>query len=248
MRKRIEEKLSKDLKQLYKAPVPEGKAEFIRELEQQLELRTEKKEMSNFQFICQQIPYIRKWNWLLVVLSFVFTVLGIKYIDRQAVCLTAAFVPFLALAAVSEGSRSIQYGMDELELASRFPLKVIAASRLFLLGASNLILLTVSSFVLGTRGTTGILFNGAVIMIPYLLTAFLNLFIVRKMHGRESIYVCLGGTVLISGVNLLMSVPENSIYMRLSDKSLLLIFTAAVIMTIRECVKFMKQTEEYVWS
>lgn len=248
MKRNGEEDLTRGLKQLYRAPAPERKAEFIKGVERQLEQDAETAGISTAQFICQQIPYIRKWNWLLVGVGFLITLLGVRYIDRQAVWAIAAFVPFLALAAVSEGSRSIQYGMEELELASRFSLKAIAASRLLLLGVSNLVLLAVSILIVGNRDHAGILFSGAVIMIPYLLAAFVNFFLVRRIRGRESIYACLGGTVLISGTNLLMSLSEESVYANLSGMSILLIFAAAVALTVEECVKFMRQSEEYKWS
>lgn len=255
MKRNMEEDIIRNLNQLYKAPAPKRKEEFIKGVQRQLEeieketaQETESSRITWVQFLCQQIPYIRKWNWLLVITGFLITLLSVRYIDREAVWTTAAFVPFLALAAVSEGSRSTQYGMEELELASRFSLKSIAASRLLLMGVSNLVLLVISILIVGTGDHAGILFSGAVIMIPYLMTAFVNFFLVRRIRGRESIYACLGATVLISGTHLLMGMTEESVYSHLSGISLLLIFVTAAALTVEECVKFMRQSEEYVWS
>ena len=43
-------------------------------------------------------------------------------------------LPFVALLAVTEGTRSAVYGMEELELATRFSLKSVLLARLCLVG------------------------------------------------------------------------------------------------------------------
>ena len=52
--------------------------------------------------------------------------------NSNVLWITAALLPFVALLAVTEGTRSAVYGMEELELATRFSLKSVLLARLCL--------------------------------------------------------------------------------------------------------------------
>lgn len=242
-------KFREDLKQIYKAPNPAGKDAFLRELKQSTDKKPEESGISFFGFLRYQIPYISIWSWLLGGSVFLLTILSTRYADEKAVWAAAAFMPFLALAAAAESGRSMQHGMDELELSSRYCLKTVIAAKLFIMGISNLIVLLACIFVIERDNRTGVLFNGAMLMIPYLTSAFLNLWIVRKIRGRESIYVCLGASILVSGANIIGgSTGRFVIYDHLGAAGMLVMLLGAGILTGRECMKLMKQSEEYVWN
>lgn len=242
-------KFREELKQIYQAPDPAGKDAFLRKLEQCAERKSEVPGISFFEFLRYQIPYISIWSWLLGASVFVLTLLSTRYADEKSVWAAAAFVPFLALAAVTESSRSMQHGMDELELSARFCLKTVVTAKLFIMGISNLIVLLACILTIEADNRTGVLFNGAMLMIPYLTAAFLNLWIVRKIHGRESIYVCLGVSILVSGANIIGGISgQFRFYEYLGTTGMLITLLAAGVLTGRECIKLMRQSEEYVWN
>ena len=121
----------------------------------------------------------------------------------------SAFVPFLALSVVAENSRSLRYGMEELELSSRFSLKAIVMARMGVIGLGNLMLLLILAAFVWRRSS--LLTAGVYLLLPYLLATFLNLMLVRKVSGKESIYSCLGITILASAASVLPGVMNISI-------------------------------------
>ena len=67
--------------------------------------------------------------------------LGRSCMNPNVLWITAALLPFVALLAVTEGTRSAVYGMEELELATRFSLKSVLLARLCLVGSLHAVLL-----------------------------------------------------------------------------------------------------------
>ena len=53
----------------------------------------------------------------------------------------SACIPFLALATIAEAGCSARFGMEELELSSRFSLQAVLCARLGILNGENLLLL-----------------------------------------------------------------------------------------------------------
>ncbi len=66
---------------------------------------------------------------------------GGSCMNPNVLWITAALLPFVALLAVTEGTRSAVYGMEELELATRFSLKSVLLARLCLVGSLHAALL-----------------------------------------------------------------------------------------------------------
>lgn len=235
----MNEQMKRDLQQLYQAPEPVQKREFLKQFDDT--------EISNLEFLRMQIPYIHKWNWILAGAIFLMALMGSKAAgDGTAWCL-AACVPFLALATVAEISQSSRWGMSELELSARFSLKLVTLARLLILGVGNLILLAVLLPAICVWQHVSVLYSGINIMIAYLLSTFLNLVIVRKIHGKESLYVCLGGTVLVSAGYMMLGYLSVKLYELVNVRMWLGIFFLLILLTGRELSRMVKQTEEYVW-
>jgi hypothetical protein len=237
-------KLQKDLKNLYPAPPPLERESFLRSLPAP--------ELSFGQFLWRQAGYIQKGNWLLAAGLLALTAISSRYADGTMLGILAACTPFLALVTVAEGSRSLRFGMEELELSSRFPLKVIVAARLGILGLGNLLLLGgITPLVLFGEGNS--LFRSAFsLLLPYLLTAFLNLWAVRTCQGSSGLYLCMGITVLVSGLCLLMGKQGPSYEKWMPDLLQNFALTAGTLLfgalTGFEYRKTIRQSEEYRWS
>ena len=75
--------------------------------------------------------------WLLSVLIVLPAVWGASFASENTVWIVSAFTPFLALLLITESAKSMLFGMNELEMASRFSLKNIVLARLTILGIFN---------------------------------------------------------------------------------------------------------------
>lgn len=182
--------LKKELQNAFEAPGPLHKKEFLKKMPQPT--------IGMFSFIWLQARYIRRWVWVMSALIFAISLFGSVMFSKDMLWAIAAFTPLLALAILSESGRSENYGMAELEMATRFSLRSILFARLGILGIENLLLF-------GLLLPLGLWNNllkpiqaGIYIIMPYLLTAWAGLWIVRKYRNREAVYFCGGIAVCIS--------------------------------------------------
>lgn len=119
-------RLKRALAASFSPPPPQRKTVFLRTLPQP--------DLSLGTFLWNQIPYLRKRTWLLSCGVLLPAVWGGSCMNPNVLWITAALLPFVALLAVTEGTRSAVYGMEELELATRFSLKSVLLARLCLVG------------------------------------------------------------------------------------------------------------------
>lgn len=240
----MKNRMKEQLKIIYEAPEPVEKERFLKAIGEP--------EISHWRLLVYQVRYIRKWNWVLAAVIFLTAVIGVRTVEKGIIFIVAASVPFLALSMVVEGSRSLRYGMEELEMASRFSIKTVLAARLGALGISNMILLCTLVPVLCDDKCEGILYTGLYILIPYFLTTFLDLAVIRKVHGSEGTYLCLGNTVLVSvgcilygGINGWLSNIMRPGYKEGAGIIMLIVLAA---FTAKEIKRVFTQWEEYVWN
>lgn len=193
--------LEQQLNLLWQAPEPKRREAFLTGRPQAA--------ISHMAFILTQAAYIHKWVWVLSVAVF-GTLVGITAGWQQdALGAAAAMMPYLALLAAQEHTRSAIYGMTELELATRFSLKSVVLARMGLLGSFHLALLLLLLPIFMVYGQTGFLQTGIYLLVPYLLTTFLSLAWSRRMRGREILYLCLGTAVMVSSLQLVGSSWQN---------------------------------------
>lgn len=186
------ETLEQELQILFQAPVPRKREEFL--------AGRPWLSMSHSAFVLAQAAYIRKWVWVLSVAMFGILVASTARWQREALWIAAGMMPFLALIAAQEHMRSAMYNMTELELSTRFSVKSIVLARMGLLGSFHLLLLFLLLPLLVLYGQTGILRTGVYLLVPYLMTTFLSMVWVRRVRGREGLYLCLGIAVLVSNL------------------------------------------------
>ena len=185
-------------------------------------------------FLAAQAGYIRKWNWALAAAIFLLALVVTRAWGSFSVWVLSSCVPLLALSTVSEGSRSVRFGMDELEQSALFSLKTVVLARLGILGIGNLVLVGLALPLLvglgaggdsgagesggrmmagmagGTGADMGFVSAALCLLLPYLLTTFLGLQISRRLRGPEGGWLCGALTALICVGNLLLGmVAEN---------------------------------------
>lgn len=207
----MKRQFKKQLSEAFDAPEPERKKEFLRTVPVQ--------KMSTAEFIISQAGFIRKRIWILSAAVIIPVIYGAANASSDAVWIASAFIPFLALLLVSETSKSVTYGMYELEMASRFSLRSAVSARLIILGLLDLLILCIVTPLCAYFENDSVVQTGLYFAVPYLLTAFSGLQIVRKFHGRDNIYGCLAAAVLISCADGLLRFnlrsafsPENTVW------------------------------------
>lgn len=232
-------KLKHTLRQGFEAPAPRKKDLFLRGI-QAPPIRIP-------EFIWVQAAYIRSWVWVLSALLFAAALIGAGFLSRNMLWHICAFMPLLALALITESGRSELFGMAELELSTRFSLKSLVLARLAILGAADFILFCLLIPLAFMNSGTGLLQTGVYMLCPYLLTAFLGLWAIRKVHEKEAVYLCVGIAVGVSFLSLsLCRAPtvfaEQNFPWWIAALALLGIGTAG------QCRQMIKQTEELLWN
>lgn len=224
------------LKQLFAAPEPKRKRAFLRSLPRQ--------EVGLWNLVLSQAAYIRKWVWAASFLVFGSVVVLSKYMKLESIWVLSAVMPFGALLLILELARSTAYGMTELEMTSRFSLRTVLFARMSMLGAAQLFGLIPVAVVLGVQ----LLKSGVYILVPYLLTAVLGLIAVRRLTGRESLFVC--GSISV-GVCALCPLSRLYIPALYGAESFVWWGLATVLLAVvlmKEYGKTMNHLEEFTWN
>lgn len=229
----MKQKLKNDLKHAFEAPEPLHKKDFFRTLEQP--------RISISVFVISQIGYIRRWIWIVSVLIFVFAIVSAAWLSVDRLWMISALMPLLALTVVSESGRSENYGMAELEMATRFSLRSVILARLGILGMENLAIIGLLLPVGMWRQGIGVIRSGVYILTPYLLMTFGGLSIVRRFRGREAVYFCIGIAAFISfGVMVLQGSVARS-YQTNAFVWWLICTVLLLIGTVKQCVGIVKE-------
>lgn len=230
----MKRKLRKELEYAFAAPDPLHKKAFLRTLEQP--------EISMPVFIFSQIGYIRIGTWILSVFVFALSVMGAVWMPAETIWVISALMPLLALTIVSESGRSGNYGMAELEMATRFSLRSVILARLGILGLENLVILGLLLPVGAWRQGVNAVQSGVYILLPYLMMTFAGLSIVRRIRGREAVYICAGIAVCVSSLALALHGSVLQLYQ--ADRlawGIAAIFLLG-IGTVRQCADMVRET------
>ena len=233
---RISKQEKELLQQAFSVPAPKKKRAFLRTLPRQ--------EVGLGTLMLSQAAYIRKWVWAMSLLLFGLVVLMAQYVELDVIWILSAIMPFAALLLVMEFAKSSAYGMTELEMTSRFSLRTILLARMVMLGAVQFfgLLLTVP-----IAGMT-LLKNGVYLLVPYLLTALLGLVTVRRIHGKEGLFVC--GSIS-AFVCVLAPMSKHFVPMLYAQENRMLWVFAAVLLLagfVKEYRTSINHLEEFVWN
>lgn len=229
-------KMKEALKEAFEAPAPTRKQEFLRGVSPQ--------RVSIFSFMLSQAGYIRKRVLGLSLLLFGLSLAGACFLELDVLWVISAFMPFIALSAVTENSRSMAYGMDELEMSSRFSLRNVVLARMGIMGVLHLILLCLLMPLAYAHSIFTVLQVGVYMLIPYLLTDVVSLWLIRNIRGKEGLYSCVGVAVCVSSLySLLRETLINTLYMNYFGWLIAALF-GLIILYVKEMQKMVQQTEE----
>lgn len=232
--------MKKVLEEAFAAPEPKRKKEFLK--------KTGQPPIGTFSFMKLQISYIRKRVWFVSVLVLVLAIASDDFVGKDGIWVMSAMMPFIALCMITESARSETYGMAELELASRFSLKSIMLARLGIIGIAHLAVFCI--LIPFARKSTLIpcVQLGIYLLVPYLLTSILGLIAVRRVHGKEAIYICVGISVMVSYLNILIKESIPQLY---EGKQLIWWVAVLIYLVIKVCSEYKKmiyRMEELTWN
>ena len=232
--------MKKVLEDAFAAPEPKHKKEFLKTIEQP--------QIGTLSFLLVQVSYIRKSVWIGSIFILAFALLCADALGADCVWIISAMTPFIALFAIAESARSETYQMAELEMATRFSLKSVTMARMVAIGLLHFILFCILILLAGKGALVSFGQAGIYLLVPYLLTSVLGLAAVRKIHGKESVYVCMGIAVMVSSLNFIVRGNLPEIY---EEKRLIWWIAVGVYLLAKvwsEYKKMIYQTEELAWN
>ena len=183
----LKHQLKKEMQQVFQAPAPQGKEEFLKGFPYPKARRIETLRV--------QIGYIRKATWALSLLAVALAFLAGQEFRQDSGrygmlwCLSAA-MPLLAVLAVTETFRSSVYGMAELELAAKYNLPQVLLMRMGIMGGADIFLMLLGvPWIVQDEGLST--FRAAVyLIVPWLGTCTIAFQIEKHVKGREGIWCC----------------------------------------------------------
>ena len=221
-------------------PDQQEKKRFLRTLPQP--------QISLFQFILVQASYVRKASWVLSGLILLLALFGAYNMSQDTLWVGSAVVPVLGLLAVTEGNRSMMYGMSEFEMSTRFSLKSVVLARMSILGLSNFTIIAVLTPLCRIGNSFSLFQTGMYLLVPYLLTVNFSLWIARRIYDKEIIYGCMCVATMVSGINTGLHFVTDLIYQESYTGWWLVLSVFLLIELVYEMHCTIKRTEEYTWN
>ncbi len=207
-----------------------------------------RRELKISQLMLMQFKYMR-FQYVLILIALIGMVSALFFIDKPyAVRGISSLTPFLVIILLTGLGKSERNGMDELEMTTRFSMRMIRSVRLTLAGTAGVI--SVAVVALTIIFTSGVPVPGAVLMsaFPYMITACACMFLIRRWHAGENIFGCLA---IAAGVSVL-SVTECAGYivkaLHFNELTCFILLLLTVFMMGRQAYLYVKESEELQWN
>ena len=236
----MKRKIKKALKHAFEAPTPLTKKPFLKTIPQPRSSRQS--------FILSQAGYIPLWVWGVSFATLLIAIFSARFMSKNTLGIISACIPFVASSAVAENGKSTVYRMAELEKASLFSLKSVALARLMIIGLSHLLLLLLLCPLTSTRSQFSMLQTGIYLLVPYLLTTTLSLAFTRKLHGKETMYLCLGIAAMVSGLYIMAQSRFYLLYQREYFSRWIGVLITLLAFTAWGYYRTIQKTEELSWN
>lgn len=237
--------MKKEMKQLYQAPLPEKKEDFLREFPYP---RAGWREI-----ITVQVSYVRKSVWLASLLLAVSAlILGERFLqnssDYDLLWILSAVMPVLAVLVVTESFRSGTYQMAELEMTAKHNLSQVLLIRMGAIGGVDFLLIIVGILFVSQKGAVGMLRAAVYLLVPYLCTCVLTLQIEKGRNGRETAWYCGACGCSICGVSILSRGVQGIIYDRGKFYLWMIVFFVLAFFLVRQIWQIRHKMEEWKWN
>lgn len=224
------------LKKLYEAPEPTGKRAFFRGLEL--------KPLNIGKILWMQCRYISWWEWILSFFVLGGTVILEFFYGKYVLGVILSVVPLFAVIGVSDSVRSVTWGMSELEMSARFSLKSIVLARMVVAGIVNAVLELLFAFLAGGDFGKNVLY----LMVPFLISAYGSLILVRKIPGRDGVYACAAFGITVGIAASFSALQLSWLYQAQYTGFWLLAVCFLLCLTFVESKRNIRNLEEIVWN
>ncbi|MHB8061797.1 MAG: hypothetical protein ACYDG2_04050 [Ruminiclostridium sp.] len=161
-------------------------------------------------FLWRQVRFVGAPVWLLqgLLLLCAFWLFGLadigavsNFAPRHLPILLGCFAVFIAMTSIPFIGRSTQYGMFEIEMATRISIPKLLLTRIFIIGIGNVLLLTVSFLLASTKAELGTGSIALYLLLPYLIACcgclFIQAYANRGYQGFACTAFCFSLTALL---------------------------------------------------
>jgi len=240
----LNRKLKLQIKEAFDIPSPARKNEFLQKIDYP------KAKYSDFIF--SQIGYIRKRVWFTSIALLIGVLLSLRFVPVENVFgllwIISSVLPFIALVSVVEIYRSTSYHMAELEMSCKHSLADIVLARLGILGSLNVVVFITLLFLLNGRTNYSFWRLGIYILVPFMLTCTLSLFVLNHVKTRETTYICGGISCFVSALNSVLMHSKQDAFTNRYFFLWGMVFLTLLVLMIFQVVKFIKKAEELQWN
>lgn len=158
----------------------------------------ENRNLNYVELVINQFKYMKKIN-LLFALSIVACMFVCFFVYLQSkFWVFSAFIPFISLLSVILLIQSKRYKMDEFEMSCRFSLKLITITRICISGTLSLLALLAGVLILNIAFGFNISASVFGLVVPYLVSAWGCLIIIRKFNSKHNLVICAGFCLFVS--------------------------------------------------
>lgn len=243
--KKNQDILKTELENLYSPPVPERKEEFLQNFSYP--------QISFGEFLRIQFFYIGKLVWAgYIVLFFAGFFLGKFLMDkgfsRGMMAAFCAVLPFMVALLASEISKSIRFGMQELEMSARHRLEQVMLARLFLLSGAATLLVICGCILVSRNSVVDVIPCLFYLTVPLLFNSVFSLWICRRIPSLELRDVSLGTGVAMAGVHIFSIERMDWLY----EKAYLVFWMGMLVILAvileRQIKRYRKNLEVCVWN
>ena len=205
----------------------------------------QRRKLNCLKLLAMQLQYMKAQTALIG--GYVLAVLLCSFADLSpsAAELLAAVMPAAALVAMTGLGRSAKYKMEELEMASRFSLRMIKILRLSIIGAMGTVIIPAVSCVLMPLYGKRLPDTLPLVGIPYLITTFSCMLLIRKWHSPKNIYGCAG---IAAVVCMAMTVEVKTLAVAAGGWLLFVILAICLALTVTEGCRYIRESEEFQWN
>ena len=217
-----------------------GKKEFIK--------KYQKRELNCGELFCMQLQYMGIQLTAICGYALAMLLGTLTDIDADLAKIIAVLAPLVALFALTGLGKSKKYSMEEIEMSSRFSLRTINIIRLAIIGFTGLAVMLAASCALKAVTGMSLFVSFAAAGVPYLVTTFLCMLLIRRWHSPKNIYGCVviaAGVcaAMFGGIEFLESCSAG--LCRVALPGVLLV--SAVLTAVEGC-RYIKESEELQWN
>lgn len=166
--------------------------------------------------------------------------------NEEHMWIFSSSLTLFALFPTAIVGKSERYMMGEIETASRFSYTFLKCVRMFILGAISLVITVIASLLMMNSVHISPIRTICFIGIPYLSNVCANIFVTRKIHSKEAIYICTGITMILCVIP--YGVQYMGLITRINPAWMLLVLMVLLAVTMKQSVLYVKESENIAWN